>query len=55
MAEKKASQQPKMGKRAWLEGRTYQEEDPPLTDDEVRRQLGFDLLPINGGDREVQD
>jgi hypothetical protein len=38
-----------------MESRTHQEDHEPLTDDEVRRQLGFDLLPINGGDREVQD
>ena len=56
MAEKKASQQLKMGKRAWLEGRTYQEqEDSPVTPDQARRELGFDLLPFNGGDQEVQD
>jgi len=42
-------------KREYLEGRTHQKEDPPLSDDEIRRQLGFDLLPFNGGDREVQD
>ncbi len=32
-------------------------EEDPNDDDlyEIRRQLGFDLLPFNGGDREVQD
>ena len=55
MSKNKASPEPAKGKRAWLEQRTHQEEDPPLTDDEVRRQLGFDLLPFNGGDREGQD
>lgn len=38
-----------------MERRTHQEDSEQLTDDEVRRQLGFDLLPINGGDRGVQD
>lgn len=42
-------------KREYLEDRTHQEDLEPPTDDEVRRELGFDLLPINGGDREVQD
>lgn len=28
------------------------EEDPPLTPEQARRELGFDLLPFNGGDRE---
>ena len=37
--------------RQYLDNRTHQEEPEPLTDDEVRRQLGFDLLP-DGGDRE---
>lgn len=45
----------KRRKRDHLEDRTYQEDPEQLSDDEVRRQLGSDLLPINGGDREVQD
>ncbi len=55
MPKKQASKEPKTGKLDWLDSRTHQQEDPPLSDDEIRRQLGFDLLPINGGDREVQE
>lgn len=37
--------------REIMDNATYQED--PEDDDlaEIRRQLGFDLLPINGGDR----
>ena len=31
------------------------EEEAPLTPEQARRELGFDLLPFNGGDREGQD
>lgn len=31
------------------------EEEPPLTPEQARRELGFDLLPFNGGDREVYE
>ncbi len=56
MAKKRASPEPKTGKRAWLENRTHDElEEPPITPEQARRELGFDLLPFNGGDREGQD
>lgn len=31
------------------------EEEPPMTPERARRELGWDLLPINGGDREDSD
>ncbi len=45
----------KPSERERMDNATYQE-DPEDTDlAEIRRQLGFDLLPFNGGDREVPD
>ncbi len=54
MPKSKASPEPKTGKRAWLEDRTYQEDgsDP---DAEVLRELGHGLIPSNGDGQEVQD
>ena len=45
----------KRRQRDYLEDRAPQEDPEPLTDEEVRRQLGFNLLPFNGGDWEVQE
>jgi hypothetical protein len=43
-------------KREYLEDRTPQEDpEPPVTPEQARRELGFNLLPFNGGDWEVQD
>lgn len=45
----------KPSERERMDDATYQED--PHTDslEEIRRQLGFDLLPFNGGDREVYE
>lgn len=31
------------------------DEEPPMTPERARRELGWDLLPFNGGDREDFD
>lgn len=45
---------PKKSRRDDLDDRS-QDEDPPLTPEEARRELGFDLLPFNGTVREVDE
>lgn len=41
----------KRRERERMDDRTL-EEEPPITPEQARRELGFDLLPFNGGDRE---
>lgn len=51
------TQPPKLKKkleRQRMDDRTL-EEEPPVTPEQARRELGWDLLPINGGDREGED
>lgn len=56
MPKTRSTPKPKTGKRERLDSRTHQEDpEPPITPEQARRELGFDLLPFNGGDREVQD
>lgn len=40
--------------REYLENRTHSE-DPPPSPEEIRRQLGWALIPDNGSEREVHD
>jgi hypothetical protein len=39
---------PKHLRRGFVDNRAHAEpDDPPLTDEEIRRQLGFPMLPNN--------
>lgn len=37
----------KQAVRDYFERRTHQQSDPPPTPDEIRRELGWDLIPQN--------
>lgn len=46
---------PKQLVRDYMERRTHQESPPPPTPEEIRRELGWNLLPNNGPVPEVPD
>lgn len=50
----KTTKPPKQLTRAYLERRTH-EESPPPTPEEIRRELGWHLLPNSGPVPEVPD
>jgi hypothetical protein len=48
------SNPPKEKIREWMDRRTH-EESPPPTPDEIRRELGWHLIPSNGPVQEVPE
>lgn len=51
----KTTKPPKHLVREFLERRTHAPETPPPTPEEIRRELGWALIPHNRDEREVQD
>ena len=51
----KITKPPKALVREWMERRTHQNESPPPTPEDIRRELGWNLLPNNGPVPEVPD
>ncbi len=51
----KTTKPPKQLVRSYLERRTHAEEDPPPSPDDIRRELGWSLIPENGDEREVPE
>lgn len=49
-----ANRPPKELVRAYLDRRTHEEDPPPILE-EIRRQLGWHLIPGNGAGPEVQE
>lgn len=50
----KTTKPPKVRVREYLDRRTH-EESPPPTPEDIRRELGWNLLPNNGPVPEVPD